>query len=365
MAAPIYLDYNATAPTRPEASDAVLHALKTGGNPSSVHAAGRAARKILEDARAAVATLAGATPAEVIFTAGATEANNLALTGLRADRVLVSAIEHDSVLAARSDAICVPVGRTGTIDLAALESELRPGDLVAVMAVNNETGIAQPLDEVARLVAEAGAKLHVDAVQGAGRIDLDFHGLGVSAMSLSAHKIGGPPGVGALIVADGQPLEPGIRGGGQERRRRAGTENLPGIAGFGAAAAAVTAERATEMPRLEGLRARLEEGLADIAPAAMIVGADSARVPNTCCVALPGLESEKQVMTLDLAGIAVSAGSACSSGKVAKSHVLSAMGLGDAVAGSAIRVSMGWATREDDIDRFLVAYAKLAAKAAA
>ncbi|MEQ8604495.1 MAG: cysteine desulfurase family protein [Marivibrio sp.] len=368
MSAPVYLDYNATAPCRPCAAAAAARALESGGNPSSVHSAGRGARATLESARRAVAALAGAAPEAVLFTAGATEADNLALRAVDAERVLVSAVEHDAVLAARADREIAPVDGQGRLDLAALERALSSGagdTLVSVMAVNNETGVVQPIEDVAALVRAAGARLHVDAAQAAGRMELAPVWSAADYLSLSAHKMGGPPGVGALLIRAGAPFQPESLGGGQERRRRAGTENLPGIAGFGAAAQELAEGWRAEAARVEALRDRLEAGVRASAPQVVIAGADAPRVGNTSCIALRGLPAEKQVMALDLDGVAVSAGSACSSGKVTKSHVLSAMGWPDDLAGAAIRVSLGWATRDDDVDRFLAAYEKLAAKAKA
>ena len=353
----IYLDYNATAPLRPEARAAMLVALEQAGNPSSVHRFGREARRILEDARAQVAALAGTAPAQIVFTAGATEANALALTGLGRRRVLTSAVEHDSVLAWAGARI--PVDGDGRVDLDALDRMLaakaEPA-IVSIMAVNNETGVIQPVAEAAAIARRHGALVHCDAVQAAGRIALPTVGAGIDALSLSAHKLGGPQGVGALVLRDGLPLAPLLRGGAQEGRRRAGTENVAGIAGFGAAAAAI-AGRAGQ-PELVALRDALETRL--MAAGGVIVGAGAARVANTCCVAMPGVAAETQVAALDLAGIAVSAGSACSSGKVRRSHVLEAMGLPLHVAESAIRISLGATTDAAAIDRCAAAWAGLA-----
>lgn len=358
----IYLDYNATCPVHPAAADAVADALIAGGNPSSVHAAGRHARRTVEQARAAVADLAGAAASSVIFTSGASEANVLALRGLPLRRVLVSAIEHDSVLNAVPDAVALPVSDDGTLNLAALSENLAEGDLLSVMAVNNETGVIQSLQDIADRAAQAGARLHVDAVQAAGRIPLDFRGLGLAAMSLSAHKIGGPPGVGALVIDEGLTLTAQTRGGGQERGRRGGTENTAGIAGFGAAARIAIDGLNTEPARQAALRDRLEAGIAAAVDGVRIIGCHGPRVANTSCILLPGVAAEKQVMALDLDGFAVSAGSACSSGKVKASHVLTAMGLGDADAGAAIRVSLGWKTTAAEVDAFIAAYGAMAGR---
>ncbi len=361
MAPRAYLDYNATAPIRPSAAAAVSEALQLGGNPSSVHAFGRAARARLEDARDSVAALAGARPEHLVFTSGGTEANNLALTWALGGRVLVSAGEHSSILEAAPQAESVPLKADGQVDLAALEELLaeapRPS-LVSLMLANNETGVIQPLAEAARLARAAGVPVHCDAVQAAGKVALEIADLGVQLLSLSAHKIGGPAGVGALVVAEDLSLEPLLRGGGQERRRRAGTENLPGIAGF-AAAAREAAGQLCEFGQLARLRDRIEAEAKAIAPEVRIFGNAAPRLANTSCLAMPGVRAETQVMALDLAGVAVSAGAACSSGKVAPSHVLQAMGVEDALADGAIRVSLGWASVPEDVDRFLAAWAEL------
>ncbi|MGL4967072.1 MAG: cysteine desulfurase family protein [Inquilinus sp.] len=353
----IYLDHNATAPLRPEAREAMLAALGAVGNPSSVHRFGREARRLVEAGRAQVAALAGVAPAQIVFTAGATEANALALTGLGRRQILTSAIEHDSALAWATDR--VPVGGDGRVDLDALDRMLAAGAepaVVSVMAVNNETGVIQPVVEAAAIARRHGALVHCDAVQAAGRIALPAVGTEVDALSLSAHKLGGPQGIGALVLRDGLPLAPLLRGGAQEGRRRAGTENVAGIAGFGAAAAAAVANWA-ERPRIAALRDELEQRLT--AEGAVVLGAGAPRVANTSCVAMPGVTAETQVAALDLAGVAVSAGSACSSGKVRRSHVLEAMGLPADLAESAIRISLGPATDTAAIDRCVAAWIDL------
>ncbi len=361
MTRAVYLDYNATAPVRPEAAAAVARALEATGNASSVHRFGRTARRLVEDARDAVAALAGAPPEAVVFTSGGTESNNMALRGARRERLLVSAGEHDSVLAAAPEADRIPLGADGVIDLDALTAMLAgdaPPALISVMLANNETGVIQPLDEAAALARAHGALIHCDAVQAAGKIPVDFTALGVDFMSLSAHKMGGPQGVGALVIADRVESAPLIRGGGQERRRRAGTENVPGIAGFGAVAALAAGE-VGHGGALAELRDGLEVRLGALAPEVKVYGADAPRLPNTSCIGLPGVAAETQVMALDLAGVAVSAGSACSSGKVTPSHVLRAMGASEAEAGSAIRVSLGWRSEAAHIDRFIAAWGTL------
>jgi cysteine desulfurase len=367
--APVYLDYNATAPVRPEAAVAVAEALDLVGNPSSVHRYGRAARKCVEDSREQVSALIGAAPAEIVFTSGGTEANALALAGTGRKRLLVSAIEHDSVLAAvlDPDAPRIPIGGDGVVDLDALDRLLatQGGEtLVSVMLANNETGVLQPVAEVARRAHAAGAIVHCDAIQAAGKVPVDVRALGVDLLSLSAHKLGGPQGVGALYLADGVALEAALRGGGQERGRRAGTENVPGIAGFGAAAAAAKRGLAA-FANIAELRASLETAVLARSNRARIAGAEAPRLPNTSCIVLGGVASETQVMALDLAGVAVSAGSACSSGKVRPSHVLAAMGLPAEEAASAIRVSLGWASAPGDVDRFVEAWSAIAARRAA
>ena len=366
MRRPTYLDYNATTPARPAVAAAMTEALAAVGNPSSVHGFGRAARARLETAREQVAALVGARPGQVIFTSGGTEANDLALTGTGRGRVLVSAIEHDSVLKATAGET-IPVERSGVVDLAALERMLAAQPepaLVAVMLANNETGVIQPAAEAVRIAHEHGALIHCDAVQAAGKITVDFPALGADLMTLSAHKLGGPPGVGALIVADHVDLASRQRGGGQERGRRAGTENLPGIIGFGVAAEIAAAEL-DAMAKLADLRDDLERRAAAAVPGAILFGRDAARLSNTSCLALPGLTSEVQVMALDLAGVAVSAGSACSSGKLQPSHVLRAMGADAATAGCAVRISLGWRSTAEDIERFLEAWCALAARSRA
>jgi cysteine desulfurase len=353
----IYLDANATEPLRPAAREAVLAALDLTGNPSSVHAAGRAARRVLEDSREAVARRFGAAPADLVFTGGGTEANALAIHTLgRNRRVLIGATEHDAVLRAAPGAVVVPVDGNGLIALDALAVMLAdaPPALVCVMAANNETGAIQPLPAIVELCRRHGALLHVDAVQAAGRIPLDAGALGADTLALSSHKLGGPKGAGALLLRPGLHLSPLIAGGGQERGRRGGTEPLPAIAGFAAAAHVVG-----EAVHLAPLRDAAER--AAIAAGAVVIGTGAPRLPQTTCLALPGVRADTQVIALDLAGIAVSAGAACSSGKVARSRVIEAMGLGD-LAGSAIRVSLPWSATEADIAAFANAYAAMAAR---
>lgn len=353
-----YLDHNATSPLRPEAREAMARA--PGGNPSSVHAAGRAARAGIERAREQVAALMGAKPEHVIFTSGGTEANALALRGAvegaaeageRITRLFVSAVEHDSVLAtaaALAERVpglrveAIPVTADGVIDLN--RTTYREGKgraLVAVMAANNETGVVQPTSDI-------DALLFVDAVQMPARFD------NASYVSLSAHKLGGPQGVGALIVKDGAPFAPQLLGGGQERGLRAGTQNVAGIAGFGAAASCARIDAT--------LRDRFENELRRVVPGVVVFGANVARLPNTANFALPGIAAETALMALDLDGVMVSSGAACSSGKVKPSHVLKAMGVSDDLARSALRVSFGWNSSGADADAALAAIARLVAR---
>jgi cysteine desulfurase len=371
-----YFDWNATTPLRPQAAEALREALAVPGNPSSVHAEGRAARRLIEQAREEVAALVAARPGDVFFTSSGTEANMLALTPAiqtaderrPREKLLISAIEHSSVRTggrfppgAVAD---IAVGADGRVDLAALSDALaqisRP--LVSIMLANNETGVVQPIAQAAALVHAAGGLLHVDAVQAAGRIACDINALGADLLTLSAHKIGGPKGVGALVRAreDIHFPEPLIRGGGQERGLRAGTENVAGIAAFGAAAAAVRVQGAAEAERMLALRDKLETGLKAITPGAVIFGAAAERLPNTTLFAAEGMKAETAVISFDLEGIAVSSGAACSSGKVQPSHVLAAMGVSPSLTRGAVRLSLGWTTTETDVERFLGAWRKLA-----
>ncbi len=361
----VYLDYNAEAPLKPAVAEAMAAASGLVGNPSSVHRFGRLARRAVEDARARVAALAGAAPAEVVFTASGTEANNLALEGCGRARPVVSAVEHDSMLRAAPEARLAPVDCDGVIDLEVLDeilSQLDEPALVSVMLANNETGVAQPAARAAEIAHAHGALFHCDAVQAAGRTAIDFAALGADLMSLSAHKMGGPHGVGALIVRDGVEIAPLFRGGAQETGRRAGSEDVAGIVGFGVAAELAAGDVA-EAGRIAALRDDAERRLRAIAPDLVVFGGAAERLCNTSCLTMPGVPSESQVMALDLAGVAVSAGSACSSGKVGESHVLRAMGVDPAAAECAIRVSLGWASTAADIDRLVEAWGALHARA--
>lgn len=368
----VYLDWNATTPLRPEARAAILAAQDLIGNPSSVHAEGREARRLIEEARATLAAAVGAQPRNVVFTSAGTEANAQALSpGLRGpsgglvERLLVSAVEHASVLSGGrflSDRIgLIQVTRSGVVDLDHLRRQLQDGPpaLASIMAANNETGALQPVAEAAAIVHEAGGLLHVDAIQALGKIPFDISSLGVDLATFSAHKIGGPKGVGALVMRDGiTGLEPVLRGGGQELNRRAGTENVAGIAGFGAAVKAALEALPEDASRTASLRDRLENGLRAIA-GATIFADDTSRLPNTVLFTAPGLKAETAVIGFDLEGVAVSSGSACSSGKVQPSHVLSAMGYDPAMAQGAVRLSLGWSTEPEDINKALEAWRKL------
>jgi cysteine desulfurase len=344
----LYLDANATEPLRPDARAAVLAALDLPGNPSSVHAAGRAARRLLERTRDQVAARFG--PADIVFTAGGTEANALAIHALAAGRrVLAGATEHPAVLAAAPGATLLPVLPDGTLDLDALAAALRgPPALVCLMAANNETGVLHPLAAAAALCGAHGALLHVDAVQAAGRVPVSLASFGADSLAISGHKLGGPKGAGALLLRPGLDIPPLVAGGGQERGRRGGTEPLPAIAGLGAAAAA--AEPA-EAARLGALRDAIEAGCTG----AMVAGAGAPRLPNTTSLILPGHAAETQVIALDLAGVQVSAGAACSSGKVGQSHVLAAMGM----ESGAIRISLPWNAPADAAERFVQAWSAM------
>jgi cysteine desulfurase len=357
-----YLDWNATAPLRPVAAGAMSAALARCGNPSSVHRWGRAARQTVERARDDIAALLGDVPSTgVVFVSGGTEANHLALLGAGRERVLISAVEHDSVRHAVSGSEAIPVDRNGIVAVDALDQLLaadpRPA-LVSVMYANNETGVVQPTAEIASIAQKYGALFHCDAVQAAGKLALHAREIGSDLVTLSAHKLGGPPGVGALVVTGRLDLVPLLRGGGQERGRRAGTENIPGIAGFAAAASAAVDEIAV-YDSVRALRDALEEEIVAVAPDAVVIGAGAPRLPNTAAIAMPGIAAETQVIALDLDGVMVSAGAACSSGKVGPSHVLAAMGIEPDLAASTIRVSLGWSSSEADIAHFLRAWTAL------
>jgi cysteine desulfurase len=377
MTGRVYLDWNAAAPLRQEARAAMAAALEINGNPSSVHAEGRKARALVDHARENVAALVGANARNVIFTSGGTEANALALTPSIIDgpdrrpreRLMISSVEHASVRAggrfAGEQIMTLPVLSSGDLDLAQAEPALAPlkasgaGFLVSVMHANNETGVIQPIAQVAKLVHAAGGLLHVDAVQSAGKIACDIATLGADLLTISAHKIGGPKGVGALLKAR-ETLQPNamITGGGQEYGARAGTENVSGIVGFGAAAAAARREFAQAIVGVTQLKDYLEQQLRSLNADTVVFGDASQRLPNTTLFAVPGIKADTALIALDLDGVAVSAGSACSSGKVAASQVLEAMGVPLRLAGCAIRVSIGPVTTRGDVDFFLSAWEK-------
>lgn len=380
-----YLDHNATTPVRGEVVEAMVRALAMAGNPSSVHGEGRAARAAVEQARAQVAALVGAKASNVVFTSGGTEANATVLShGLMdcsggrdcvrtpAAVLLYGATEHpcvrDGHRFAAGAAEALPVNSDGVADLAWLEARLErlaaevPGAraLISLHLANNETGVIQPVAEVSALARRFGALVHSDAIQAAGKIGIDIEALGVDVLTVSAHKLGGAKGVGAIIFRTGalELADKPMRGGGQERGWRAGTENVPGIVGFGVAAEVAGRALSAEAERLAAARDRLEAGLLELAPSTAIFGRKAPRLPNTSAFATPGLTAETMLIKLDLAGVALSSGSACSSGKVKRSHVLEAMGIDPAMSAGALRASLGWTTSEADIDTFLAAYAK-------
>lgn len=369
-----YLDYNATAPLRAEAREALVAALDIG-NPSSVHEEGRKARALVETARADVAALVSAPAETVIFTSGGTEACNLAL-GLRQapageiKRLLVSAIEHSAVLAAAEESVLpvelLPVTADGVVDMAALDAALQDETpaLVCVMLANNETGTIQPIAEIAAKTRAHGSLLFCDAVQAAGKMPIDIFALGVDALSLSGHKLGAPMGIGALVTRPAVVVPPQLLGGGQELGRRAGSENISGIAAFAAAAKAAMRDL-NDFANLAELRDDMEAALLAVQPQTEIFGKHADRLANTSCFALGGLNSETLVMALDLAGVAVSAGSACSSGKVSRSHVLAAMQAETHISRGVLRVSLGWQSNREDTEKLVDEWSKLAGRALA
>ena len=364
---PVYMDHNATTAVYPSVSKAIMLALDMPGNASSIHGAGRAVRKLIEDSRERVAELVGAKPASVVFTSGGTEANNMVIGGFKncpgETRILASAIEHPSVLKVLPNIETVAVDSDGVIDLDALEKILAcspfvegaGSTLVSVMLANNETGVIQPIVEVVSIARRHGAFVHCDAVQAVGKIPVDLESLGVHLLSLSAHKIGGPAGVGALVMNEGlannMQLSPLVLGGGQERGQRAGSENISGIAGFGKAAE-YALKNLHEYSKINVLRDRIERELSRHTDV-RIFGSCVPRIANTCSLTMPSVPAERQIIDFDLAGIALSAGSACSSGKVEPSHVLAAMGVAKDEARTAIRVSLGWTTTDQNIDMFI------------
>ena len=368
----VYLDHNATSPLRPEARDAMLAAMALPGNASSVHAEGRAARGVVEDAREKIAAFIGCVPRQIVFTSGGTEANVMALSpdwlgDAGPKRAFISAVEHPSVLRGGRfgpDQIeILPVDVRGIIDIEAAaqrfatwQEESRGAPfLVSVMLANNETGVTQPVTEIAGRAHAFGGIVHSDAVQAFGKLQVDARALGADLITIAAHKVGGPKGVGALVVLrDGLPVAAMLKGGGQEFGYRAGTENIAAIAGFGAVAVSLP-----DWDKIRRLRDRVEAEAAKIAPELTVFTRETQRLPNTSCFAVPGMSAETLLIALDLEGVAVSAGSACSSGKVARSHVLDAMGVAPILGAAAIRVSLGWNTGEEDIERFIAAWSRV------
>ncbi len=369
MSARIYMDHNATTPLRPEACDAMVAALHGVGNPSSVHWHGRDMRARIEASRETIAQFVGASPNGIVFTSGGTEANNMIMSA-DWDVIAVSSMEHESVLASAerrgAELYLIPALRSGVIDLDALRYVLQQARstgverklLVSVQMANNETGVVQPVAEAAAIAKAFDASIHTDAVQAAGKLPIDMAALDVDYLTISAHKLGGPTGVGALVLRDGLNLPAMICGGGQERRSRAGTENIAGIIGFGRAIECSRAER-NWIGNASALRETLESGIREITPSAIVIAKKENRISNTTCVAVPGTRAETLIIALDLAGVSVSAGAACSSGKVAQSHVLRAMGLAPSIAEAAIRISLGWTSTEQDVARFLDAWERV------
>jgi cysteine desulfurase len=362
----IYLDYNASAPLRESARLSMIAALDDTGNASSIHGFGRTARKRVEDARALVGALVGASAKQVIFTSGATESNNTIISGFTG-RILISAIEHPSVLepAMLKGAEKIPVTSDGLVNMAALETMLESGptpSLISIMLVNSETGVIQPVADIAQLARRYGAAVHCDAVQAAGKIPVSIKDLGVDFLTLSAHKIGGPQGAGAIITSDGSTVclaSPVLlHGGGQERRLRAGTENVAAIAGFGAAAIEAK-EQLQEFAKLITLRDQLQNIVQQTSPGIIVHGINAPRVANTVCFSVPDIAAETMLMALDLDGVAISSGSACSSGTVKVSHVLKAMDVPQNLLTGALRISLGWATTQNDIEKFGVIWQKI------
>jgi len=354
----VYLDYNATTPTKPEVIKVMTEALYEHGNPSSVHSFGRKARELVENSRDSVAELVGANATDIIFTSGGTESNNMAFAASGRRRLVLSAIEHPSILTAASqkysDVTILPVSQDGLVSLNELSEAIGSDGsetLVSIMLANNETGVVEPIKELANVAHLKGALFHCDAVQGPGRIPIDIRNLHIDMLSISGHKFGGPKGIGALVISPQLQISPLIVGGGQERGWRGGTENISGIAGLGKAASLAILDL-EEIDRIRELRDTLESRIETMCPEVNIFCSDVARLPNTSSLNMPGVQSDTQVITFDLAGIAISAGSACSSGKVEPSHVLNAMGAMPSISGCTIRVSMGWNSNINDIDRF-------------
>jgi cysteine desulfurase len=365
MKKPIYLDYNATGLVLAEVIEKMTTVMREGGNPSSVHALGRSALREVEEARMHVAALVNCRARDIIFTSGGTEANNIALKQMKVDHLFISGIEHESVQASawqgQKQVHLIPVDKDAKVDLKWLADELSKIEgraLVSVMLANNETGVVQPIENISKILADTDHILHVDAIQAAGKIPVDFESLNADMMTLSGHKIGGPQGVGCLIMKANLPMNPLIVGGGQELGRRSGTENVPGIAGFGKAAE-LAPGHIHIFKKLKTLRDAMETKLLAICPDAPIYSKGAGRLPNTTNIGMPGVNAETQVMAMDLAGICISSGSACSSGKVRASHVLNAIGVDLEEAGNAIRISFGWDTTLEEVDAFVDAWETL------
>jgi cysteine desulfurase len=364
-----YLDHNATSPLRPEARSAMLAAFECIGNPSSVHSEGRAARSLIENARETVAAVFEVEPSQVYFTSGGTEAANWLLKPEGEEALALPAVEHPCVSSGHrfksGNASRIPVSEDGTIELGVFEAALTPGSFAAVQAANNETGVIQPIPEAAQMASARGAILICDAVQAVGKLPLGYL-KGVDALFFSAHKFGGPKGAGAAVIRNPNfRPEPLIKGGGQERRQRSGTENVPAIAGLAAALEAAVAEQAAFASRAKDWQRKLESAIRAVAPAAVIFGEGAERLPNTTSFAIPGKSAETVLIAFDLEGVAVSSGSACSSGKVEGSHVLAAMGVPEDLSRAAIRVSTGWTTIDADIERFLTVFSRIFSSRAA
>ncbi len=361
----IYLDYNATALMKPAVIEEMTRVMNIGGNPSSVHSLGRGAKTIMEQARQTIAQVINCRPQKIIFTGGGTEANNIALKSTGMDHIITTTTEHDSILGIKDNfegsVEYLTVDEKGQISPEDLQKALEDcpkNTLVSIMLTNNETGVVQDIKTLVEITHEAGALFHTDAIQALGKIPVDFRDLSVDMMSFSAHKLSGPQGVGALVALEKIDIQSIIFGGGQEVGRRSGTENLAGIAGFGKAAGLVP-ENLNIMEKLGFYRDHIEQEISNHAPDVIFYGATSKRLPNTSTILMPGVSSETQVMAFDLDGICVSSGSACASGKVKPSHVVSAMGASEEQALSTIRVSLGWNTTEQDVDAFITAWKKL------
>ncbi len=360
----IYLDYNATTPIRPEVIDLMTEVMKEGGNPSSVHAYGRKAKARLEAARASIAQAINCRPQMVIFTSGGTEANNMAVFSCGKKRLITTNAEHDSLRSVadrfNGEVDIMPVNEDGLIDFNELKQSLKKKSehtVLSILYANNETGVLQDVPAIVEIAHAAGALVHIDAIQALGKVQIDFMGLGVDMMSISAHKIGGPQGVGALIARENLPIKSVILGGGQEVGRRGGTENIAGIAGFGLAASMIPASL-EKMKSLAAWRDEMEEKLSRHAPGARFLGKNVSRLPNVSSIYMPDVSSETQVMNFDLDKICISAGSACSSGKVKASHVCLAMTGDEKIASSTIRMSLGWNSEYSDVGAFIASWKK-------